>query len=328
MSRSSRKRRRSRPDASRTDDTDEEGIGAYLWTARVVGVLLVFVLGGWASIADIQGAVIASGVVAVESNAKSVQHLDGGIIGEILVKDGDTVAAGDTLIALDSSDLEEERVGLETRRRATEAEFALIEGELKGLRELKSQGLVTNERLMSLERQATRLEGQLGTITAEQARVAGKLKRSEIRAPIGGFVHNLALHTVGGVVAAGQEILQIIPSRDRLIVEVRLDPRDVDQVRRGQTASLRMSSFNQRTTPQLHGSVTQVSADLVRDEARDVSYYTVRVAFDDGELGRLDDGAVVPGMPVEAFIQTDERSVLSYLVRPLTDHLARAFREE
>lgn len=120
----------------------------------------------------------------------------------------------------------------------------------------------------------------------------------------------------------------IVPEGDNLIVEAKVDPADIDQLRLGQEARLRFSAFNQRTTPEIGGKVEHISADITIDEEEDTSFYTVRVSIPTEELSSLGDKALVPGMPVEVFAKTDDRRVLSYLVKPLSDQVARAFREE
>jgi HlyD family secretion protein len=154
------------------------------------------------------------------------------------------------------------------------------------------------------------------------------LKRVDIRAPQSGKVHQLAVHTVGGVVTPGEPLMLIVPDYDVLKIEARLSPQDIDQIRPNQKVILRFSSFNQRTTPELTGSVTMISADLTKDEKTGAGYYTVRIGLPDHELARLGALKLVPGMPVESFIETGERTALSYFVKPLSDQIARAFRED
>ena len=140
------------------------------------------------------------------------------------------------------------------------------------------------------------------------------------------MVHQSTVHTVGGVIVAGEAIMVIVPQTDELTVESKLNPQDIDQVRIGQNAVLRFSSFNQRTTPELNGEVTRVSGDLTTDQRTGASYYTVRISLSEQELARLGGLRLIPGMPVEAFIQTGDRTVLSYLTKPFTDQASRAFR--
>jgi HlyD family secretion protein len=155
-----------------------------------------------------------------------------------------------------------------------------------------------------------------------------QLRRVELRAPIPGIVHELGVHTVGGVISAGEPVMLIVPSTDLLTIEVRIAPADIDQVAVGQTSVLRFPAFNQRTTPELAGTVTRVAADLTRETQTGQTFYIARIKVDDASEAHLGGLKLVPGMPVEAFIATGERTALSYLVKPFTDQFARAFREE
>ena len=163
---------------------------------------------------------------------------------------------------------------------------------------------------------------------AERAVAAGDmLDRIEVRAPTSGVVHQLAAHTLGGVIRAGDTIMQIVPDFDELQIEARLPPNDIDQVRTGQKAFIRFSAFNQRTTPQLIGNVSFVSADTVRDQQTNAPYFTVRVTLPDDERRRLAGLQLVPGMPAEVFMQTGSRTMMSYLLKPIADQLERSFIE-
>ena len=155
-----------------------------------------------------------------------------------------------------------------------------------------------------------------------------QLKRVDIRAPIDGFVHQLTVHTVGGVITAGEPIMLIVPRADTLQVEAKIAPQDIDQLRIGQSAVLRFVTFSQRTTPELAGTVIRISADVSEDTKTGARYYTIRLDVPDTEVARLGNVKLVPGMPVEALIQTNPRTVMSYLVKPFQDQLTRAFREK
>ena len=155
-----------------------------------------------------------------------------------------------------------------------------------------------------------------------------QLKRVDIRAPIDGFVHQLTVHTVGGVITAGEPIMLIVPRADTLQVEAKIAPQDIDQLRIGQSAVLRFVTFSQRTTPELAGTVIRISADVSEDTKTGARYYTIRLDVPETEVARLGNVKLVPGMPVEALIQTNPRTVMSYLVKPLQDQLTRAFREK
>jgi HlyD family secretion protein len=153
------------------------------------------------------------------------------------------------------------------------------------------------------------------------------LNRVDVRAPAAGVVHDLAVHTVGGVIAAGEVVMEIVPEESDLQIEVRLPPQDIDQVHRGQATYVRFSAFNQRTTPQLEGSVAYVSADLSRDRQTNAAYYIVRVALGAEQRRRLGELQLVSGMPVEVFLQTGTRTMMSYLLKPLGDQFQRTFSE-
>jgi HlyD family secretion protein len=411
-------------------------------------------VGTWAATTHIAGAVIASGTLVVESNVKKVQHNSGGIVGEILVKEGDQVQAGQVIIRLDDTltratlgivqsqldvftarearlvaerDLEEavtfpealtnrrdertvamalngeqklfearrisrqgqrsqlgERVsqteneirGLTAQQQAKEKEIALIAEELVGVSDLFKRNLVSIVRYMALQRDQAKLEGERGQFVAEIARARAKiaeteiqllqldqefrtevlkelreaqariaelqervnaaqdeLRRVDIRAPQTGFVHQLAVHTVGGVVGRGETIMQIVPRADDLIIEAKVAPQDVDQVTIGAKVHVRIMAGNRRTMPDLDGVVKHISADLTRDQQQTATgpvsqaYYLVRIGLADSELKRIGDLQLVPGMPAESYIRTDNRTPLDYLVKPLTEQIARTFRE-
>jgi len=172
------------------------------------------------------------------------------------------------------------------------------------------------------------VENKLAELAQQRVTAEDELSRIDILSPQKGVVHELAVHTVGGVIPSGETVMLIVPTQDELVVEARLQPSDIDQVATGQPVTLRFSAFNQRTTPELSGSVTTVAADLVSNPQTGESWYTARVHIPQEELHRLGKITLVAGMPVEAFIQTGDRSALSYLVKPLADQIARAMREE
>jgi HlyD family secretion protein len=154
------------------------------------------------------------------------------------------------------------------------------------------------------------------------------LKRVDIRAPIGGVVHQLTVHTVGGVISPGEPIMLVVPEADSLEVEAKVAPQEIDQLRVGQPAVLRFVAFSQRTTPEIDGTVSRISADVSEDSKTGYRYFTIRVSVSDRELTRLGNVKPVPGMPVEVLMQTSPRSVISFLLKPLQDQLTRAFREK
>ncbi|MGI8524994.1 MAG: HlyD family type I secretion periplasmic adaptor subunit [Pseudolabrys sp.] len=171
-------------------------------------------------------------------------------------------------------------------------------------------------------------DGKIGEFIERKVTAEDQLKRIDIRSPQDGTVLQSNVHTVGGVVTAGDALMLIVPDADNLTVEAKVNPQDVDQLQLGQAAMLRFTSFNQRTTPEIRGKVARISADTQTDQRTGQSYYTVRIAMPTDEVLKLGDVKLIPGMPVEAFVQTGERTVWSYLVKPLNDQLMRAFREK
>ncbi len=161
-----------------------------------------------------------------------------------------------------------------------------------------------------------------------------RLQRTQIRAPRAGIVHDLKNTTIGGVVAPGEPLMYIVPKGPRFFVEARISPADIDQVHIGQKAVLRFVAFNQRITPQLEGEVVFRSADQSREQggtggqaACQNHSFTVRIKIPDTQLRRLGHRKISVGMPVEVMIRTSERTVMSYLLKPLRDNFYKAFRE-
>lgn len=219
-------------------------------------------------------------------------------------------------------------------------ELARAEGQLGQLVAAAAQA---RGKIAEIELQIVQLEqsfrsdtaGELSEVQAKSAelrerRIAAdsELQKTTIRAPQSGQVHELAIHTIGGVAGAGETLMRIVPIADALGIEVNIAPQDIDQVHVGQKVLLRFSAFNLRTTPEVNGTVTRLSADLTRDPQTGLAYYTARIALDEGELERLPELTLTSGMPVEAFIQTGERTALSYLTKPIADQIMRSFRSD
>ncbi|MBP0113090.1 MULTISPECIES: HlyD family type I secretion periplasmic adaptor subunit [Bradyrhizobium] len=169
---------------------------------------------------------------------------------------------------------------------------------------------------------------KIGELIERKVAAEDQLRRVDIRAPQDGMVLQSTVHTVGGVVTAGDTLMLIVPQADDLQVEAKVNPVDIDKLQIGQKTLLRLSAFNQRTTPELNGVVSRVSPDVTTDQRTGQGYYTIRVSMPPEEVARLGDVKLIPGMPVEAFVQTGDRTMLSYLMKPLHDQLMRAFREK
>jgi HlyD family secretion protein len=256
----------------------------------------------------------------VDSKAKQLELIGGELVG---VKD-----------------LYEKRIVPLTRLTALQRETARIEGE-RG--QLVFSIAETKSKIGEAQLQVARLDQdfrtdvvkELGQTQAKEAELIERdvaardlLDRIEIRAPTPGIIHQLSTHTIGGVIRPGEAIMEIVPDTDDLLVEARLQPQDIDHVRPGQKAFIRFSAFNQRVTPQLTGTVSLVSADTTRDQQTNTHYFTVRVVLPDEERRRLGGLQLVPGMPAEVFMQTGTRTMLNYLLKPITEQMNRTFVEQ
>lgn len=206
----------------------------------------------------------------------------------------------------------------------TLADIAKVKGQVA---EVRLQILQIDEELRAqVSGELREVQEKVAELVERRAAANDQVMRIDIRAPVNGLVHQLAQHTIGGVVDPSATLMVIVPDSDELSVEVRIEASDRDQVSVGQPAFLRMSAFDQRTTPELQGVVTVLAADLVEDQQTGMAYYPARIALLPGEIGHLGGKILTPGMPVESFVQTSSRTVLAYLLKPARDYVSRAFR--
>jgi HlyD family type I secretion membrane fusion protein len=426
-----------------------------IWKQTSIGLLLLAVsfggFGTWAFTAPLAAAVIAQGSFVATGQNKIVQHLEGGIIKEILVSEGDLVEAGQPLVDLDetaalakerqlilrrarlemiaarltaqirgsesiqvpdivaerrddpdigqivrsqmltfeawrkklTSDLglldqniesfEFRKVGYERQREAVQQQLQLLGEEYEGKKILLDKGLLRKTEIKAIQRAMADAEGQIGRLAAEisetntqivkqeqQARqtehtyresaldelqgieadlesvreqsreATSVLRRATIHAPVAGTVVRQYYHTSGGVIESGKPILEILPSDVPLIIEAQVSRNEIDSVRMGQEATVRLIALNQRTTPVLNGQVYYVSADSLAEQTPtgDREVYLARVRLPASELAKVPGFAPTPGMPAEILIQTAERTFFSYITKPITDSMARAFMEQ
>ncbi|MEW5964937.1 MAG: HlyD family type I secretion periplasmic adaptor subunit [Pseudomonadota bacterium] len=419
----------------------------------ILALLLVVLMGGtataWSIYAPLEGAVVAQGLLVVEGNTKKVQHPTGGIVGALLVEEGQRVEAGAVVLRLDDTQtraslgivlneltslrarharlaaeqagkseptipaeltehaqrdpsvaqvldgeralmemrrrsrggqeeqlhsrvrqLRDEITGLDEQRQSLREQLVISKAEYQDLSSLSRKGLVQRPRMSALEREILRSQGQIGELTAKIAQTEGRigetelqisqldhglltevstelrevetrireleerrlaaedsLARVEVRAPISGRVHQLAVHTVGGVVNASEPLMLVVPDAAELVVEARIDPADIDQLQVGQSTRVRLAAFNRQTTPELEATLFRVSADLSKDPATNGLYYVAGIRLPPSELAKLDGLKLIPGMPAEVYIKTGERTLASYLIKPLQDQMQRALRE-
>jgi multidrug efflux pump subunit AcrA (membrane-fusion protein) len=307
----------------------------------VIGVLL----GGfslWAALAPLTSAAVAPGVVKVDSYRKTVQHLEGGIVSEILVREGETVAQGQALVRLDDADAEADlnavggQIGaLEAETSAIKEQLPSLEEQLRDERTLYQKGYAKKSQIFELERTVLKMKGdveanenRLSSLREQQRKAQARTERNMVTAPQDGVVMNLRTHTRGGVVPPGGGLLDLIPTGDKLVLEVKILPIDIDVVRPDLPATIHFVAYKQRTTPVVEGRVTRVSADAVTEERTGLTYFLATVEVRADQLARVSNVKLYPGMPVEAAIITGSRTMFAFLLQPLTDSFAHAFREE
>jgi HlyD family secretion protein len=225
------------------------------------------------------------------------------------------------------------------RLTALQRESARIEGErgqlISTIAETKTKVDEAKLQMVRLDQDVrTEVVKDLGEAQGKEAELSERavsardiLERIEMRAPASGVIHQLNAHTIGGVIRAGDAVMEVVPDSDDLQIEAKLQPNDIDQVRKGQQAFVRFSAFNQRVTPQLIGQVSYVSPDTTKDQQSGMSYFTVRIMLPEEERRRLAGLQLSSGMPAEVFMQTGSRTMLSYLFKPILDQFQRAFVE-
>ena len=224
------------------------------------------------------------------------------------------------------SQLEREVVQADGQIGSTMAKISELSGKLRETQLAKDQ--LGKDTQSEVAKDLGETQTKIGELNQRLTSAQEQLKRIEIRAPISGKVHQLAVHTVGGVVSPTEPMMYIVPENDRLIVEIKIAPQDIDQVHIGQEVRIRFTAFNKIKTPELMGTVFRLDGDLTHEQQSGAAYYLAGVAVSDEELNRLEGQKLLPGMPAEAFIVTGERTFASYILKPVTDQIQRAVREK
>ena len=421
----------------------------------ILGLLSVaFFVGGsiyWSLTTKLDGAVVAPASFVVEGNRKTVQHLEGGIVSELLIKEGDVVVANQTLLRLDSTEtdvnltvlgsqfselvlrsarltaelqdddsfppvridpviakrleekkflaayktqkrlfdtqqaarqseeeilqqrvksLNQEIEGLENQRAANQNQLTIAKRELGALQKLFKQGYTSASRVNVVKREIERLRGQDASFKTSQARARNQIgelqlsalsekkqrrerataelastqaqlasvepqylgavqrqKRIDVKAPVSGKIVNLNIYTQGGVIRPGENILDIVPADEALVVAARVSPTDIEKLRVGQETRIRLTAFDQTNVPEAQGIILDLSADSIRDERSGAEYFVAKVRLDKEQSADVEDLKFVPGMPADIFVNTGERTAISYLLQPLSNRLSRTFIE-
>jgi HlyD family secretion protein len=231
--------------------------------------------------------------------------------------------------------------GLAQRPRVTalQREIAANEGKLADVmaRTASARGKVSEIELQVLQldkdslsevaKELQEVDTRIGELQQKRINAEDQLKKIDIVAPASGKAHQLAVHTVGGVINPTEPLMLIVPENDRLIVEVRIAPQDIDQVTLGQSSRVKFMAFNRRTTPEVTGKLIRIAPDLIKEPQTGQSYFLAGIMVDTTELAKLEGLKLLPGMPAEAYLNTGERTLASYIVKPLEDQMGRAFRE-
>ena len=220
--------------------------------------------------------------------------------------------------------LERDSARLHGERGALTASIAQAKGRIA---EIQLKILQIDEDLRTeVGKELAEIRGKRSELTERRVAAEDQLKRIDLLAPQDGRVFQQAVHTVGGVIQAGEVLMLVVPDADELIIEAKVAPQDVDQIHVGQLAVVQFAAFNRRTTPELNGEVIGIGADITQDDKRNEAYYAVRIRISDKEMARLEGLQPMAGMPVEVFIKTSPRTVVSYLTKPLREQVDRAFR--
>jgi multidrug efflux pump subunit AcrA (membrane-fusion protein) len=279
--------------------------------------------GAWSTLTPLSAAAIAPGKVIVETSRKTVRHLEGGIVAKISIREGDRVARGQVLLELDQTRARANMALLTGQTDANEKQLRLLNQQLTSQQQLLKEGFGRKNDLLALQRRQAELEGNRKKLLAQMLAARDVLARSIIRAANNGTVVGLKVHTIGGVIKPGDDLMSIVPRDDALIIEAQVDPLDRDVIKAGLSALIRLTPYNQRGRAPLKGRVVSVSADNVLDARTKREVFLARITLTGGVP---EDMRIYPGMPAEVMILTGERTLFDMLLEPLAKSMRRAFR--
>lgn len=297
------------------------------WGYIVLGVFIGAV-GLWGGFAPLESAAIAVGSVSLDTNRKTVAHLEGGIVEKILVKEAQTVEKDQILVQLDTTQARGRIDILKSKITSAESQLKLLRSEIDTVEGLLKKGLAQRPRLLALQRREAELEGELGENKAQMKVAEDTIARAQIKAPVSGTVIDMKVHTSGGVIKAGEPLMAIVPRDEPLTIEAQIEPNDIDVVRPGLAAHVRLTPYNVRFAPPMPGKVVHVSADRFTDQKTNANYYMARIELTKKPAEIDPQIKLYPGMPAEVIIVTGERTMFAYLAAPITRSFRKAFRED
>lgn len=294
--------------------------------AGVFAILVFFGLGvGGAAVAPIDKGVGLPGTIIVESKVKQVAHQRGGIAGSIHVSEGQTVKPGELLVTLDTASIDEQILAIKSQVASSERQLTLARQESATISDLQSRQLAAKSKVLALDRLVAEVEKDLSGLSARLSLAERERKQMEIRAPVGGRVMSLQTHAPGAVVQPGAVIAEIVPDSDRLVVEGKLSPNQIENVKAGMTAKVWLTALSWREQRPLPATLAWVSADSVEDKRTGASYFVARIELDGAPEDIARRMALHPGMRAEVLLLTGQRTLLDQLVDPLMRNINRAF---
>ncbi len=292
-----------------------------------VVVCLFFGLGvGGAAVIPIDKGVGMPGTVIVESRVKTVQHERGGSVGRLHVVEGQKVRAGDTLMTLDTRSLDEQIAALKAQSEASARQLDLARQEAATMQELLSRKLAAKSRVLGLKRQVAEIEKEAAGIQARIAVAQQELERAELKSPVAGRVLRVHVHGPGAVVQPGGNVIDIVPELDRLVIEARMSPNQIEEVSQGMPARVWLTALSWRDQKPLPARLAWVSPDSVEDKRTGATYFVARVELNDSTEKISQTVKLHPGMRSEVLLLTGKRTLLDQLVDPILRNVNRAFR--
>lgn len=297
---------------------------------RITVVLGLLGLGIWGLFVPLDSGVPSSGIVTVDGKRKVIQHPTGGVIREILVKEGDLVSQGSVLMRLESTHEAAAKSQAESQLKAVRLQIEQLGSILPALQELAEDGFYPRNQWLEMDRKFQEAIAQEAGLRDKLIASVIDLDRTVIRSPISGRIMGMDVNTLGAVITTGARIMDIVPLEEDLTIEAQVKPHLIDKILPGNSAQVRFAALQSPKTPVIRGEVQWVSADRFQnpnDRLNPQGYYLAKVIVPKRELAGLENFKIIPGMPADVIIKTGERTLFQYLFKPLTDRLAHTLKE-